>query len=216
MQQLDSQILYVFPSLEHREWVLRALYQRLSQPVFSPYAPSLLQHGTPPMGDSLSLVSPIWSLQKAVVLPKWLQFFLSFTDCSGMGHLWTQFLPDNLLQHWLPSSFLSWTLFSRGSPRGHIFKDTSRKPPSATPWSAGGSLLPCGFAWAAGAQVPHDLHHWLQENLGSSTWSSSSFFTDLVSAVVALTYSHSSVPVAAVQQFPPFLKTSSKRYYEWV
>ena len=54
----------------------------------------------------------------------------------------------------------------------------------------------------------HGLHHRLQGNLCSGTWSTSSpsFFTDLgVCRVVSLTFSHSSL-LAAAQHFLPFPK----------
>ena len=52
----------------------------------------------------------------------------------------------------------------------------------------------------------HGLHHRLQGNLCSGTWSTSSpsFFTDLgVCRVVSLTYCHSSLPAAVAHQCFP-------------
>lgn len=83
-------------------------------------------------------------------------------------------------------------------------------PQWGPPQALGGSLLPHGSPWAAGAQLPHQgLHHRLQGNLSSgSAWSTScpSFCTVLgVCSVTPLICSHSGLLRSQLQKHNNFL-----------
>lgn len=73
------------------------------------------------------------------------------------------------------------------------------------PWAAGGSLLHYGLPLAAGALLPHHgLHHRVQWNLSSGSWTTSSPLLPRWPCCLhscSLTYSHSSLYV----QLPLFL-----------
>ncbi|KAM9591174.1 uncharacterized protein ACIBXB_006073 [Morphnus guianensis] len=157
-----------------------------------------------------------------------LQFF---TNCSSMGSFHRvqsfrnrllqrgsptgpQVLPENLLQHGLLSmgcSSCQELAPARGSPwaagsfRAHL-PALAWGPPQAAGWDI------CSTVDLHGLQGDnlrhHGLHHGVQGNLCSGTYSTSSpSFTDLgVCRVVSLTYSHSSLPAAVAQHFFPLLK----------
>jgi len=112
---------------------------------------------------------------------------VSFTDVE------TQHLPRILLQHGLPTG--------------------SQPPLGAFTCSGVESSMIC-----RGTSLPlHGLHHGLLGNLCSgiwSTYSSSSFFTDLgVCTVVSFTYSSSSIPLKLCSNFFYFLNMLSERHY---
>ena len=146
-----------------------------------------------------------------------------FTMCSSMGSLHgVQCFRNGLLQHRSPTRVTgparrpapAWLLStgprvlpracsSAGSPQGHgLLWGTSTR--SSTVSSTGGRVDICSTMDLHVLQGDnlhhHGLHHGLQGNLCSGTWSTS-FFTDLgVCTVVSLTYSHSSLPAAVAQQ----------------
>lgn len=87
-------------------------------------------------------------------------------------------------------------------------------------WAAGVSLHLCGSPWTAGAQLlHHSVHHWLQGNLVSGTWTTScpSFSTDpgvselFLSPILTLLFSGLN-HICAITYFS-FLKMLSQRHY---
>jgi len=143
-----------------------------------------------------------------------LQFF---TNCSSMGPFHVSFPRGLVLQEqtaavWVPHEVT-------GPARKPALVWASLHGVTASFWSM--HLLQCGVLHGLqvdicstmdlqglqGDSLPHHgLHHGLQGNFCSSTWSTSllSFFTDLgVHRVVPLTYCHSPPIVAVVQNFHP-------------
>lgn len=181
----------------------------------TPHTPPLLQHGTPPTGDS-----PLWTSQMGVLpmgcssqtAPVWVSSHgvsPSGTTCSSKGLPWGDKSYQGACSSLCKTTGTDRSLLQHRSPIG-----------SQPSW--GILLLQCdvlhGYSWiwtspwasmAAEAQLPHcGLPHRLQGNICLS------FSTDLgICRVISLLYSHSS-PLAAVA-LPCFFifNTLSQRCY---
>lgn len=122
----------------------------------------LVPCGVPSTADSSPWTSPTWLHHKSSILPRLLQHGSRFHRVQSFKY---KLLRCGSLSPWI---------FTGSQPPPVIPLLWCGSPPQA----AGEYLPPCGPPWIAGTHLPHcGLHHGLQRNLSSNTWSSSSPFS---------------------------------------